>query len=310
MSAGGNEFVTESIFVDNDPSRHLSINLYTGLWRCFKTGESGNFFKLVSVIENLPYTVAMTKTIFRSFDYEKDLPKTAATSSNQEILDLDKLTPVRTYSYNGGQEDVLRAWNYLYSRKLFDVIDDKKVYYISSEPRLRDRIIIPFELENDKFVFYQARALDLDTQPKYLTPKFDNPLLKPSNLLYPFNHDLGYVVVVEGVIDAISLQLQGINATAIMGAHVSYQQAVQLKESGCEVILGFDNDEAGKRCTEVFDKTRRRLLMPEFKVASLPKGVKDWNEAHSKSIKFDKNELLNAPVYNFGYKMQKSLSSL
>lgn len=310
VSSGGKEFVTESLFVENDIARHLSINLYTGLWRCFKSGETGNFFKLVSIIEEIPYDKAVSLTLFRSFDYEKDDKVISSSSSSQKSLDIDKLIPVRAQSYSVDEEPILKAWNYLYSRKLFDVQNDKRTYYISEEDYLQDRIIIPFELDNGKFVYYQARALSPETKPKYISPSFDNPLLKSHNLLFPFDWSDTYVVVVEGPLDAISLQLQGINATAIMGSYVSLEQAHQLRDSGCEIILGFDNDDAGRRCIQTFDKTRDSLIMPPFKVANIPAGYKDWNAAHAASVKFNKDAILNSNIYDFKYKINQGLRTI
>ena len=50
LSSDDIELVVPSLFVDNDYKRHMSINLVTGLWRCFKSGESGNFAQLYSKI--------------------------------------------------------------------------------------------------------------------------------------------------------------------------------------------------------------------------------------------------------------------
>ena len=45
LSASSREFIMASPYVENDWKRHFSINLDSGLWQCFKTGEKGNFVK-------------------------------------------------------------------------------------------------------------------------------------------------------------------------------------------------------------------------------------------------------------------------
>ena len=51
------EFMVNSLFCE-DTKHHLSINLESGLWQCFKTKESGNFIQLVAMCEEVPYSDA------------------------------------------------------------------------------------------------------------------------------------------------------------------------------------------------------------------------------------------------------------
>ena len=55
LSANGREFVMPSIFVLNDYKCHFSINVDSGLWQDFKTGETGNFAKFLTIVENISY---------------------------------------------------------------------------------------------------------------------------------------------------------------------------------------------------------------------------------------------------------------
>ena len=36
ISSNNREMIIPSVFIDNDYKRHMSINLETGLWQCFK----------------------------------------------------------------------------------------------------------------------------------------------------------------------------------------------------------------------------------------------------------------------------------
>lgn len=308
ISSGGKEFVCPSIYLDRDPKRHMSINLYSGVWRCFKTGNSGTFIKLVSEIEKVTYREAFRNVLFRSFNYKPDTDKSTTTRTSQKSLDLTDLIQVDALSGSSDQDIVLNAWDYLYKRKLFDVKNNSKLYYVSNNSKFHNRVIIPFTNEKDIY-FYQARALTNESFPKYLSPPAKNEFFKSSNVLYKFDETKDYVVVVEGPLCAISLQIQGINATSIQGSYVSRLQAEYLKEWGGKIILGFDNDKAGEKCLSKFDNLRKRMMMDPFYVTAMPNGCKDWNEAHVKSIDLTQAPN-NAKQYNFNYKILDKLNSI
>jgi 5S rRNA maturation endonuclease (ribonuclease M5) len=266
----------ESIFLDNDWKRHMSINLETGLWQDFKTGERGNFVRLYSHIEGITYQQAQIRLLIKNFDSiqleQVDL------SSTKEIKneDLGTLTEVT--------EDSGAAWDYIVSRCLFSVSGNSKKFYLSSNPRFVNRIICPFQ--KDRMLFYfQARTLT-DQKPKYLNPTYYNNL-KVSDVLYPFDEGAEYVVVCEGPIDAISLQLQGVNATSTQGCNISHQQMEALKDFKGRIIIAYDNDSAGRHGRAMFDAKRKQMRMKESYYCPLPEKFKDWNEAHVNYVDLD-----------------------
>jgi len=278
ISASGREFIMESVFVENDWKRHMSINLETGLWQDFKSGEKGNFVSLYAYVENLPYQQAQIRLITKNFDsitFDKNLQLSSTKTIKNESL--DSIIEISSdMSFATSEEE--RAWSYLHSRCLFD-LDDSKKYFISSNPRFSGRVIIPFE--KDGFMYYfQARTLT-DQKPKYLNPTYYNNL-RVSDVLYPFDEDAEYLVVCEGPIDAISLQIQGVNATSTQGCHVSRSQVEALRGFKGKIIVGFDNDIAGQGGRESFDTLRKSLMMQTLWHCSPPKGHKDWNSAHTK----------------------------
>ena len=68
----GREFRINSIFTD-DTKQKLYVNLDTGLWTDFKSGEKGNLIHLVSHIENVPYISAQNFMKRKAFDAGADL---------------------------------------------------------------------------------------------------------------------------------------------------------------------------------------------------------------------------------------------
>lgn len=248
----------------------MSVNLDTGLWQDFKSGEQGNFVRLYSYVEGLSYQQANVRLLIRQLDASQ-INENLSLSATKEIKneDLGTLTEVT--------EDNGPAWDYIVRRCLFDISGNSKKFYLSSNPRFANRIIIPFEQDGMMF-YFQARTLT-DQKPKYLNPTYYNNL-KVSDVLYPFDEGAEYVVVCEGPIDAISLQLQGVNATSTQGCKVSQQQIEALKDFKGRIILAYDNDLAGRHGRAAFDVKRKQMRMPELYCCPPPEKFKDWNDAH------------------------------
>lgn len=264
----------ESPYVENDWKRHFSINLDTGLWQCFKTGEKGNFIKLYAYLENITIKRAYTKLILDNFFFDKEFITLPEHKTEKEVLDL---IPVSINSHDDSDPVVQKAWVFLFGRSLFDInSEDPEPFYVCKSGKYQNRVIIPFKDEGEVF-YFQARSLDGRT-PKYLNPAAENGP-KPSEILYPYDERSDYLVVCEGPLDAISLQIKGVNATSTMGCSISRTQAEMLQDFDGKLILGYDNDGAGERGIQKFEQLRKELRMPSFSVCPPPGKHKDWNEA-------------------------------
>ena len=133
---------------------------------------------------------------------------------------------------------------------------------------------------------------------------------KPSDILYPYDEGEDYLVVCEGPLDALSLQRKGINATATIGSSISPRQAEILSTFKGKVILGYDNDEAGQRGIDKFDRTRKEMRMASFEICPPPSGYKDWNEAHMAGEDLFSWIMDKSQSYDFDYKSANMLNSL
>lgn len=304
--SSGREFIIPSIFIPCDYGRHMSINLETGLWRCFKTNNAGNFISLYAKTKQISYAKAEAELYFQDLmlEQEEEKPKVRPflddTNSDLSIpmsaihLGFEPETKVETL-----------AQEYIYSRKLYDENNDERfTFYLSKEEKFKDRLIIPF-IRNGILIFFHARTL-LDVKPKYL----GSHLPRNANMqavLYPFDTEKSTVVVCEGAVDAISLQLQGINATACNTNQLSKDQIDLLRAWGGEIIIGFDNDKAGRRGVKCFEEDRKYKRMKKFKVCHPPKNFKDWNEAHQ--VDFDLSSYINKNTfdYTWDYEVMRAL---
>ena len=306
LSSGDRELIVPSIFCPNDFKRHMSINLDSGLWQCFKTGNKGNFIQIYAYLEGMTYNQAESDILFKELDgnFTKNI-ETTSVIPPQETEDLH-LLPVTVHDYDSENLLVLKAWTFLYERKLFNLETEDSKYYVSTKGRYAGRLIIPFE-EDSEIFYFQARALG-DETPKYLNPSEGWP--KPSHILYPFDMDADKVVVCEGPLDAISLQIKGVNATCTMGCSVSESQVEALKEFEGKIIIGYDNDEAGKRGVSKFDYLRKLKRMADVYICHPPLEVKDWNDALMQDINLSGFVDLRTEAYNYDYLMTHLLTTL
>jgi len=304
------EFIMPSLFLENDYKRHMSVNADTGLWQCFKSGERGNFIKLYAINENLNYRQAEAELLFKSFlsddDFLKEPPREEIKKNVnlQSVLEEGQAAPLSPESYDEHSD----AWLFLMDRKLFNLEDESIQYYICKEGPYKDRIVIPFT-KNECIFYFQARSINNNLRPKYLNPPVDYGV-RPSAILYPFDETENYVVVCEGPLDAISLQIQGVNATSTLGCSISDHQIDILNYFGGKVIIAYDNDSAGERGLDKADSLRKQKLMSEIYAVAPPKEFKDWNDAHIKGINLKDYIEQNTNEYTFNYKMEENLKRL
>ena len=116
----------------------------------------------------------------------------------------------------------------------------------------QNRIIFAISNQYDQIVGFSGRTINNDS-PKYLNSP-QNLIFNKSEILYNFNNFLKSssqwsIYIVEGFMDVIALDKSGINnVVATMGVAIT-DQHIQLLKSNKHiesVILGFDNDNAGK----------------------------------------------------------------
>ena len=308
LSANAREFILESIFVENDWKRHMSINIDSGLWQCFKTGRTGNFTSFYAHVENVPYFRAQRDLAIKNFDYLGEDIHIDERPHAQLELDTSELYPITINSGNSNDPTMLDAWSFLFGRGLFnELYEEEEPFYLCKKGTFQNRIIIPFTYLGTVF-YYQGRSI-YGEKPKYLNPSTE-VAPKPSEILYPYDEEEDLLVVCEGPLDALSLHLRGVNATCTIGSSTSPTQAEMLSTFKGRIIMGYDNDEAGQRGIDKFDRLRKERRMEPFEVCFPPSGHKDWNSAHIANFDLDSHITRNSMEYNFDYKARLSLEKL
>jgi len=311
MSSGESELIVPSVYISDDYKRHMSINLNTGLWQCFKSGNKGNFIQLYAYMEGLTYNQAEADILFKEFDGQIETytpPVTTKKPPHGWATGIGELhlKSITVEDYDSEDRLVQHAWTFLYERRLFDLEKNDRTYYVSTKGKYAGRLIIPF-LENSEIFYFQARALG-DETPKYLNPTDDWP--RSSHILYPYDECANLLVVCEGPLDAISLQIQGVNATCTMGCSVSEIQVEALKDFDGKIIIGYDNDDAGKRGVGKFDYLRRLKRMADLHICHPPSEVNDWNDAHMRGQDLSGFVDYHTKKYDYDYLMNHLLTTL
>lgn len=298
----GREFRINSIFAD-DTKHKLYVNLDTGLWTDFKSGEKGNFLQLISHVENVPYgaarsfvnRIALDEGISLFEEPTLDVENEAISVERTIKGDMDDWIEVDPKKDINSKNTLKRlASKFAISRKLASF-----KFYVGKTGRYFQRIIIPYTDKKGCF-YFQARTL-INRDPKYLNPSKGLYGIKTSEILYPYDKSLGYVMVTEGPLDAMSLRAAGFNATCTQGCKMSTVQAKELK--GKRVILAYDNDESGQ---EGFAEAKKRLLTQRTNdIYSLrpPKHYKDWNDYWVASNRKDFEAYVHANIFKANWEL-------
>jgi len=119
--------------------------------------------------------------------------------------------------------------------------------------RFRGRLMIPIWDHRGRVVAFGGRAIFPDQEPKYLNSP-EHLLFKKGEILYPYHiakeaiQRDGFVLVVEGYMDAISCHVYGWeNTVASLGTALTSSQAKKLSALTKDIYLCYDADEAGEK---------------------------------------------------------------
>lgn len=150
---------------------------------------------------------------------------------------------------------------------------------VSYYDNFRNRVMFPIIDLRGNVIAFGGRVMD-DSKPKYINTS-DTLVYKKSNgvfaLNFAKNDNDNKLILVEGYMDVIALHQAGFtNAIACLGTAFTSEQANLLSRYADEVIICYDNDEAGKKATQralgVLGKTGLKL-----RVVSM-QGGKDADE--------------------------------
>ena len=118
--------------------------------------------------------------------------------------------------------------------------------------RFRNRLMFPIIDVRGNIIGFGGRVMD-DSTPKYLNSP-ETVIFNKRKNLFGLNlakkSKLGYLILVEGYMDAIALHQYGFDcAVASLGTSLTEEHAILLSRYTEQVVLIYDGDEAGQRAT-------------------------------------------------------------
>lgn len=279
---GNNYFAKCPFHEDNHPS--FCVNLEKHIYTCFECHRTGNVFSFVQDYENVSFLEAVRIVADKS-GIEVNLGETHVSryESNYEAVDLAS----KYYANNLKASIGKKAREYLNKRGLNDdIINEFEIGFASNDSNtltkllltkgfsenvlvdsglsqrgnslydlFRNRVTFPIHDPSGKVVGFSARIYEDVDEAKYINTK-ETPIFKKGEILFNYHRAvnearrLGYLILVEGQMDAIRVYASGVkNVVATMGTALTKDHVKLLSHLNVKCVLCFDNDDAGEKAT-------------------------------------------------------------
>lgn len=242
----------------------------TNRYKCFGCGASGDIIDLVRYLENIDFEEACTMIGNNTNQTIQFTPPNPHHEKFKDEMTSHALRYVNNLNNNPN------ALNYLINvRKLspetisnfrLGLTDIDEYKYRTDIGNISDKIVFPIIEHNikPKCLGFAYRSYKDDNHPKYINDKNQNGLqgqdpnvsgvFIKGNLLYGYYSarkpakEKGYVILVEGYFDVLSLYDSGIkNVVGSMGTSVTDVQLDEIKKLSNNVLLMLDMDSAGRK---------------------------------------------------------------
>lgn len=285
LSKKGSDYIGICPFHDDhSPSLHVSKDKQ--IFKCFTCGVGGNAISFISNYEHISYKDALYKAAeiagIKLSNNERVIPHKTEKDCIKTFVDYYKMSielnsniDAKKYCDNRGLTyDVRQKFNIGYSpADKFQTIKYVRSCGFSANTieqigisgfennqfydKNADRIIFPIQDSQGDFVGLSARRFrDGDESPKYINTA-ETLIFHKSDILYNFYNAKvsakkdGYLYILEGFIDVISLYKVGISsAVGLMGVALGGTKSLNnLKYLNVELRLCLDNDDAGISAT-------------------------------------------------------------
>ena len=222
----GRDYVVKCFNPDHEDSNpSMRIDKTTGVFNCFSCGHRGNLFKKYDI--NPPLT---------SIKMQKLKDKLQAL----KLVELSELEGARPYKqkFRGISVETLAKF---------------EAFTTAEVKELEDRIIFPIRDITGKIRVYVARHTLSDAQPRYL--------YYPAHVrigCYPekINTDKNYIILVEGIFDALNLYDKGLdNVVSIFGTqslklNIKDKLLIYKVQGIRKIYLFLDGDVPGQKAAE------------------------------------------------------------
>ena len=271
----------------NEKSPSFSVSGSRQMYYCFGCGAGGNVFTFIMEYENFSFPEAVKLLADKAgvslpeVEYSEEVRKKE--NKRAKLLEINK-EAAKYFYYQLRTERGKNAHNYLINRRLTeDTIknfglgyasktSDDLVLYLKNkgydEALIREaglasfhekhgtsdkfwnRVMFPIQDLNHRVIGFGGRVMG-EGEPKYLNSP-ETMVFDKSRNLYGLNFARtsrkNHFVLCEGYLDVIALHQAGITqAVASLGTSFTAGQANLLRRYTEEVILAYDNDDAGEK---------------------------------------------------------------
>ena len=299
----------------------MSFTDEENLFHCFGCKEGGDIFKYVQLINNVEFQESV-ETVAEKYAFNLKYTDSQFESNQKSLIQTMKL--ISDYFIENIKETKSdKPKKYLISRKIdnesikkfnigFAEMDEKIFYDFCSSNNItkqnlkslgllsekqnllfRERILFPITNFRSEVVAFGGRALN-DFGPKYLNSA-ESQIYKKNRTLYFTDNflksvkDVDEIIVVEGYFDVLAFNLLGYsNVVSPSGTALTVQQLEQLSKYSSNIILSFDNDEAGvnatKRILELKKSISRDLNLDCLILPNKYKDIGEYFEDGKKDI--------------------------
>ena len=282
---GKNYFGVCPFHEDHSPS--MSVSEEKQIYKCFSCGAAGNVFTFVSEYENVKFLEAVKIVADKCGipfhgTITKERPKV-----NKEEYEIMSLA-LKFYQNNLQSTEGKAAKEYLKKRALDETVIKEfdlglalggnvslnklllsKKYSTDTLIKLglinehdgyindifKYRIMFPIHDLDGNVVGFTGRIYENNDQAKYINSK-ESVIFKKGQILFNYHRAKSEIkrkkeaILVEGNMDAIRMYSSGIkNVLALMGTSLTKEQVSIIKSLRANIILMFDNDNAGEIAT-------------------------------------------------------------
>lgn len=262
----------------------FSVSQEKGVYHCFGCGKSGNVFTFIMDMDNVSFfdsvkTLAEKANIELEFYDEPDedrnqiealyeINKQAARFYFDTLMSHDGIYAKEYLEHRGIKEDMLPKFGLGFSLRYKDTFYQKfkdkfrkedllasgLVYGEEPKDKFRGRLMFPIISESGRVIAFGARKLFDDdyVQAKYVNSP-ETKIYNKSKTLYGLSFaknsikEKGYVILVEGYLDLISLVQNGIlNVAASSGTSLTNLHVKIFSRYTNEIVIVYDADTAGQ----------------------------------------------------------------
>lgn len=342
----GKSFVAVCPFHD-DHSPSMSISADKQIYKCFVCGAGGNVFSFVKDFEKIGFQEAVVKVAqLSNLEINESLlpKKTIVDPLTQSYYEaLNEYVKYTEYTLASTEGNEARA--YLQARGLdaqtitnfeigYNPLHHKASQFMQAKGHaletlkninitqvnekgvfdvFENRITFPIHTPLGQVIAFSARTLSKDAQSKYINSAETN-IYNKSKVLYNLHrakHSIkqnGYVLLVEGVMDAIAYHRAGHeNVIASLGTALSKEQIRLIQNHSSHVVLAYDFDTAGQSASL---KAGRLLLSLGLKVDVISSNLgKDADEILNQLGKTAVEQLVASKRSYLDFLMEHSVKS-